>query len=274
MSTADGAIGRSTEPRKTARGGALESLTIKKRTTGEKAAARSRMVRRLRIALPALALVLVLAFWRNMSSDGVDDAFLDDFKSLEDVPTTLQMANPQFPGRDAKGRPYLVSADAATRGPEDDAVVVLERPRAVTDAEDERSAVVAARGRYHAETKRLDLDDGVEVRRQIGGEGEYVLNTPAATVLLDENRVETDRGVRGVGPQGNTLIADTMTAYQDDNRVVFEGNVRLTVHDVDALPASETDAPGADEGEDEDGDGAEDADAGAPASGRAPSIRE
>ena len=61
---------------------ALESLNFRARTTGQDAAARSRFVRRLRIALPILALVLVASsfFLINTQSNTVDEAFLEDFK--------------------------------------------------------------------------------------------------------------------------------------------------------------------------------------------------
>ena len=72
------------EPVKRERGGSktprtdvLSSLPSRARTTNDKAAARSRMVKRLRIALPVLALVLVAAFLFNTTRQQADDAFLD-----------------------------------------------------------------------------------------------------------------------------------------------------------------------------------------------------
>ena len=77
----------------------LDSLPSQARTTGDKAAARSRLVRRLRIALPILAIVLVGAFLFNTNSNDVDDAFLDDFKDIDASAEELSMASPRFAGR-------------------------------------------------------------------------------------------------------------------------------------------------------------------------------
>ena len=58
----------------------LDTLPMQARTTGDQAAARSRLVRRLRVILPITALVLVAAFFFNTQSNSVDEAFLKDFE--------------------------------------------------------------------------------------------------------------------------------------------------------------------------------------------------
>ena len=61
----------------------LRTLELRQRLTTAQAAARSQMVRRLRIALPVVAVGLVILFLFNTSSQTVDDAFLKDFANLE-----------------------------------------------------------------------------------------------------------------------------------------------------------------------------------------------
>lgn len=205
---------------------ALESLNFRTRTTGEQAAARSRMVRRLRIALPVTAIVLLLVLVFNTNSNNNDDAFLDDFKSITAATEELRMSNPRFAGIDDDGKPYEITAAAALQSPGQKNIVELEKPRAIQGAEAEGSLVTAAKGRFLSDDNILELNDDVTLRHELGAKT-YVLKAPTATVLVKDQLVTSDAGVAGVGPDGATLSADHMKAYRGDGRVVFEGNVNM-----------------------------------------------
>lgn len=209
--------------------GALDSLTIRRRTTGEQAAARAVLMRRLRISLPVLALVLVAAFFLNTRKGGGDDAFLDDFADLNATTQNLRSAKPQFSGVDAKGDPYEITADSASQNPESKEIVELDRPRAVTAGGDQQSVVEAKSGVFNTDDKRLLLKDGVTFEHAIGRDN-YVLKSSAATVSIDDQTVESDDGVEGAGPGGATLKADRMQANNRDGGVVFEGSVSMRLY--------------------------------------------
>ncbi|MEL7489049.1 MAG: LPS export ABC transporter periplasmic protein LptC, partial [Pseudomonadota bacterium] len=205
--------------------GVLDTLPSRQRTTGEQAAARSRLVKRLRIILPMAAVLLVFLFFRNMQSDQADTTWLEDFK-LDVAPEELEMADLQFTGVDSEGAPYVITAENVTRTGNDEEGVVLRNPRALTNSNNESSVVSAADGVYRANDKMLDLERDVTFEHLLG-EDKYTLRTTEARVSIEDKRVETDAGVVGDGPDGSTIVADGMRAYQDENRVVFVGNVRL-----------------------------------------------
>ncbi len=221
------ARGAERNPARTNRG-TLDSLSIRRRTTGEDAAARAVFMRRMRIALPVLALVLVAAFFLNTRKTGVDDAFLNDFADLEATPQSLKTANPQFSGVDTRGNPYEITADAALQKPDGEKVIDLESPRAVTSAANEKSVVAAKSGVFDADAKRLDLRDGVTFEHAIGASN-YVLRTDAATFTIDDQTVVSDVGVDGEGSDGELLKADRMNANNQDGKLVFEGNVSMRI---------------------------------------------
>ncbi|MBI1393238.1 MAG: LPS export ABC transporter periplasmic protein LptC [Alphaproteobacteria bacterium] len=210
--------------------GRLDNLPSAPRLTGKEAAAHSANVRRLRIALPTIGAVLVGVFLANTRGEGPADVFLDQFKDLEAATEELRMARPHFSGVDADGRPFDITADAATQAAGDSKRIGLEGPRAVSGANgDDRSILSAIRGEFDSNSKTLVLTEDVTFERRVGAD-DYVMKTPSATFLIDEDKVTSDAGVRGQGPRGATLEADKMTANNEDKRVVFEGNVKVRIY--------------------------------------------
>lgn len=205
----------------------LDSLPNRRRLTGEQAAARSVLVKRLRIALPALAGVLVLALFFNTRSGGGDEAFLEDFANLEATPEELKMANPRFAGVDDKGHPYDITAEMALQAPGAREIVELVKPRALTTGADARTEVTADKGVFRTEENVLDLSNGVTLSHSVG-DATYVFTTPAASVSLREETVHSTSGIEGRSESG-TLRADGMRAYNSEGRTVFEGNVSMRI---------------------------------------------
>lgn len=217
-------------PSKTRTGrGTLETLTIRRRTTGEDAAARAALMRRLRIALPVLALFLVAVFLLSSRKGGGEEAFLNDFADINATTQNLSSVKPQFSGVDARGNPYEITADSASQKPESRDIVELNEPRAVTAGGKESSVVAAKSGVFNTEDKRLLLKDGVTFEHAIGRDN-YVMRSPSATVSIDEQTVETGGGIEGVGPGGSTLKADSMRANNSDGAVTFEGGVTMRLY--------------------------------------------
>lgn len=208
---------------------ALDSLSFEQRTTGEAAKARSRLVRRMRLILPASGVVLVAVLLFNTRSNENPDAFLDDFKDFNASPEELRVASPRFDGIDDKGDPFEITAASAKQRPESPDFIELENPSARQGANDRTTVVVAQKGLYDRDKNVLDLSDGVELEHEFADE-KYLLKLPAATVSIDEAKVESNGAVSGEGSDGANLEADHMTAYRTDSRVVFEGNVRMRIY--------------------------------------------
>lgn len=207
----------------------LKDLPLKSRTTGDRAAARSRLVRRLRIALPVLGLVLIAAFFFNTKSNTPDQVFLEDFKELAASTDELRMANPRFTGVDDKGKPFLITANVAIQAAENKDLVELEKPRAVQGDADKTSVVTAEKGLFLKDVNILQLSEGVMLEHEIGN-NVYVIRSPTATVDIKDELVSSDAGVGGDGPGGGALKADSMKAYNAEGRIVFEGNVSMRIY--------------------------------------------
>ncbi len=223
----------------------LDSLPSGARTTGDQAAARSRMVRRLRIALPILALVLVGAFLFNTTSNEVDDAFLDDFKDIDASAEELSMASPRFAGVDNKGKPFEITAEMARQNTNLKDIVTLDRPHAVQGENNGSTVVSADKGVYRSEQNILELEDQVTLQHEVGSEV-YVFHAPSASVAIKDEIVTSDTGVDGEGSNGRELTAERMKAYNGDGRVVFEGNVHMRIYPKNAEPKPDENAANSD----------------------------
>jgi lipopolysaccharide export system protein LptC len=222
--------------------GSLDSLTIRRRTTGEDAAARAQFMRRMRVALPILAVVLIATFFFNTRQSGVDDAFLEDFADIDATPESLKTAKPHFTGVDARGNPYEVTAEAALQQSSGGKVVDLEAPRAVTSTGEGKSVVAAKSGVFDADAKRLDLREGVTFEHKVGATN-YVLKTPQATYTIDDRVVVSDAGVDGEGSDGERLKADRMSANDREGKLIFEGNVSMRIFPRNADAAGDSVEP-------------------------------
>ena len=217
----------------------LDSLPSQARTTGTDAAARSRMVRRLRVALPIFALVLIAAFVFNTRSNEVDDAFLEDFKDIDATAEELSMASPRFAGIDDKGKPFEITAAVARQNQNLKDVVALDNPRAVQGEQDGTTVVSADKGVYRSDQNILELEDQVTLQHEVGSDV-YVFRAPSATVSIKDEVVTSDTGVGGEGPEGRELTAERMKAYNGDGRVVFEGNVHMRIYPKKTAPDANT----------------------------------
>lgn len=222
LTEADGAEGAIEQRRRL-----FDSLPIRQRLTGEQAAARSLLIKRLRIALPVVAVVLVLALVLNTNSRKGDEASLEDFTNLDATPKELQMADLQFAGVDDEGHPYDITAEAAMRAPGSREIVQLVKPRAVTTGVDVRTEVTANKGVFKTKENILDLTDGVTLNHSVGDET-YVFKTPSARVSIRDETVQSTTGIEGESGSG-TLRADRMRAYNGEGRTVFEGNVSMRI---------------------------------------------
>ena len=203
----------------------LGSLPTGNRITGEQALARSRIVRRLRLILPIIAFGLLVAFlWRTGTKEE-QDARLDDLTLDGVVAKEAVMTNPSFAGQDDDGQPFAITAASAQQDPTTEEVINLDTPRATLQDGVATTLATAKHGIYSENEKRLILTEDVFLEREIQGRT-YVLRSPEATLTLNDEVVTSNSGVTGSTHDGS-LSADSMRVFNEERRVIFEGNVRM-----------------------------------------------
>lgn len=203
------------------------------------AARHSRMVRILRIAVPA-AVVLAMASIVMVS-------IFNPFRILlPNIPvemgnvivsgTKITMESPHLAGFSTDQRPYEMWAKAAIQDLTDPDHVELKTLRAKMMMEDRSTVTLDARTGYHdSKQGTLDLRKDVFVQSSTG----YEARMSQALVDLNKGTVATDEHV-DVKLLNGTLTADKLRIYNSGELVRFEGNV---VMNLDNLSPGEEPAP-------------------------------
>ncbi|GGY45344.1 LPS export ABC transporter periplasmic protein LptC [Parvularcula lutaonensis] len=186
------------------------------------------VVRHLRLAVPALAVGLIITYALSATPPQVDREFIDQFAAIEETEDGVKLAKPRYAGEDLEGQPFEIAANSATRSGDNDERVGLELPEARRVRPDGQATLVRARdGLYDQTAKRVDLSNDVELEQQ-GASGSFILRTDAATMDIENQVVSSETEVTGEG-KGGKVRADRGTLYQGEDRIVLEGGVKITL---------------------------------------------
>ena len=178
---------------------------------------RSKLIRRLRVVLPAtigVILLSLLGFVVQTTVLGRDAA-----PAKADAP--IELVNPRFVGKDEKGRAFVITASSAERDENDYQRVLLREPALVLDAEGESPSRVTAKTGVYSEDKRvLNLDGGVKMS---GSNTDF--NTQSSIFNTATGELEGQGQISGVGSLGE-ITAKSYGVYVKGERLVFKGGVR------------------------------------------------
>ena len=204
-----------------------------------KAARHSRMVRILRVAVPA-AVVLAMASIVAVSVYNPFRILLPklpvDMGNLVVSGTKITMESPHLAGFSADQRPYEMWAKAAIQDLTDPDHVELKTLRAKMMMEDKSTITLDARTGYHdSKQGTLDLRKDIFLQSSTG----YEARMSQALVDLNKGTVVSDEHV-DVKLLNGTLTADKLRIFNSGEIVRFEGNV---VMNLDNLGAPEEPAP-------------------------------
>jgi len=204
-----------------------------------KAAARhSRMVRMLRVAVPA-AVVLALAsivliqvflnpFWKRIPNLPVD------ISNLVVSGTKITMETPHLAGFSTDQRPYEVWAKAAIQDLTNPDNVELQTLRAKVMMEDKSTVTMDARtGLFDSKQQMLDLRRDIFLQSSTG----YEAKLSQAYIDINKGTVISDEHV-DVKLLNGTLTADRLKILNSGEIVRFEGNVVMNLI-MEGPPAAE-----------------------------------
>ena len=199
------------------------------------AARHSRMVRVLRVAVPA-AVILAMAAIVAVSVFNPFRMLLPklplDMGNLVVSGTKITMESPHMAGYTQDQRPYEVWAKTATQDITDPDHVDLKTLRAKLRMEDQSTVTLdALDGRMDNKNQLLDLHHNIHLQTSTG----YEAWLSQAFVDMNKNTVTSEEHV-DVKLLNGTLTSDRLRITGGGELIRFEGNV---VMDLDKLPPAE-----------------------------------
>ena len=178
---------------------------------------RSRLIRALRIALPAL-IALIFA---GLIGSVAWSTFNAQPRTARADDEPIRLINPRFVGRDDKGRAFVLTAESAIRDRLDYSRVILKKPALVLDENGpDELRINGADGVFHEQNGKLELTNGVRM-----ADNDSAFNTAASLFDTKTGEVVGSGPIQGAGGLGE-IRAESYGVYGKGETMVFKGGVK------------------------------------------------
>jgi lipopolysaccharide export system protein LptC len=183
-----------------------------------------RVVKTLKLALPALIGVILAFLFFAPLEDKQEVSFLLDKNKVETAPERLRVASAQYRGQDDQGRPFVLSARSALQETSANPVVEISDMNAQILLDNGPARLNAGRARYNMDTDHVEVVGPIEFTAADG----YRMGTRDVNVDLRGHSLASRGPVEGRIPLG-TFRANQLRVNLRDRTVVLEGGARLHI---------------------------------------------
>jgi lipopolysaccharide export system protein LptC len=183
----------------------------------------SRIVRVLKIALPALAVTMAALFiFQSYRPAPLVDISAEASAVSEGK---LVMGSPKLEGYTEDKRPYSISALRAVQDISNEAIVELEEIAATLPISAKTSATIdTSRGIFDRTTNKLDLKSEINIRTSDGA----VAKLNSALVDIGAGSMSTDKPVE-IRFKNGSINSDALSVERNGKLVIFEKRVRVHI---------------------------------------------
>lgn len=182
---------------------------------------RSRVIRVLRILLPAMIAGMLLGLAGSVLVNALSAQ--PAVSGPADAP--IRLVNPRFVGRDDRGRAFVLTALTATRDQKDYQKVYLDKPALVLDEEGaDPLRITGGAGVYHEGTRKLEVSGGVKLS---GARAAF--ETAASLFDTRTGELVGSGPIHGSGSLGD-ISAKSYGVYDKGDRMVFTGGVHSVLN--------------------------------------------
>jgi lipopolysaccharide export system protein LptC len=184
----------------------------------------SRLVRTLRIVLPAMAVGGILLFWASAHFIPSDMAGLVSKAGIDVKSNSVVMDAPHISGFEGTRRAYEVKAARAVQSLDDPKVLTFEQINAHIGLDDGGTATVdAGTGIYNGNNNTLQLKNQISISTTTG----YSASIKEAQVDLAKGNLQSSTPVEIKAKEGS-LRANSIEVVDRGKFVAFRGGVSLT----------------------------------------------
>lgn len=190
----------------------------------ERARRHSRRVRLLKLALPAVAVLMIAAFaGYSFLSSSLER--IADLGALSVEGSGVVMANPKLDGFTKDDLPYSLRADRARQPLDGSGAIELEGIVASVPIDKEnRASITAKSGSFDREKNLLDIDSEITLNSTSG----LQLRLQSANIDIGRNTLTTDKPV-DIRLDGMHIAAEGMSAAEGGSKLIFEDRVRVEI---------------------------------------------
>jgi lipopolysaccharide export system protein LptC len=194
-------------------------------------------VRILKVLLPAaaaaiLSLYALPSFLKKSIDHGRGTASV---RAITVTPGSLKMIEPHVKGVNEKGEAYDFTADSATQAAKDADIMYLETVRGkMTSVDGKISTLSAPDGVHNNKADEMTFNNGAVLTRDGGMSATF----QTATAFMKQQTLVSKTPV-AVRLLESTIHAETMTLHWDEQRAIFEGNVRTHIERSEQPASSE-----------------------------------
>ncbi len=188
-----------------------------------------------KIALPTIVLVTLgyLTYWWMEARDTVVDPQI-----VAKVPTTekaqVTVNDVKYDGKDDQGRPYSISAEAASHADGDERHIALTKPLAdIVMASGAYVALTAQKGMLDRDTDVIVLNGDVTLFHDNG----LSFQTDSATINMKDKTAEGSAPVEGQNGDGE-LVSEGFRVQDDGDTIVFTGKAYMKIYPKQKNPGS------------------------------------
>jgi len=147
------------------------------------------------------------------------------YEKLGRIENDLTMVKPRLAGADARGNPFVITADFAVQDAHNPKKADLKNLEADLTLDKQNWINARAKsGMVDMNTGQLELRDGIDVFTATG----YELHSNSASANLKQNMIHGHEPVTGQGPEGR-LRADEFHADRTTNILTLSGHVHMTL---------------------------------------------
>ena len=201
-----------------------ERERVQKRGWAAPGASHDRVIRVLKLALPALIGVVLAFLAFSPLEDKQEISFLLDKNKVDTAEERLKVTAAQYRGQDNDGRPFVLSARSALQATSADPVVEIRDMSARILLDDGPAQLRAGRARYNMESDQVDVLGPI----LLSAAGGYTMRTHDVNVDLRARTLSSRGAVEGRMPLGR-FSADRLHANLPDRTVVLTGRARLHI---------------------------------------------
>jgi lipopolysaccharide export system protein LptC len=200
-------------------------FSARARTTALEALRYSRLVFLMKRVLSLGAFLIIAAVLAFFFVQRLPRQLQMSYEQLAHIENDLTMVKPRLTGADAKGNPFVITADTAVQDAHNAKKASLKNLEADMALDKQNWLNAHARtGMVDMTTGQLELNGGIDVFTATG----YELHSKSASANLKQSVIHGHDPVTGQGPDG-ALRADEFHADRATNILTLSGHVRMTL---------------------------------------------